>query len=509
MKKFVRKFGLLFKSISIQLETRRLKKEIKSAYSENGSNFKPGKLVLVITMVLVILGIGALAIRKNRETSQNNTALAHIEKKNQTEETKSDDTLISKLSDTLSGVGKRGDSLGVTELPKKSDSNIIKKVLLDTLSDTITKYLLIADKGDRIVHLFKRAETGWLLTRTFPVASGAKSGKKMVSGDLRTPEGIYFIEGRKEGDSLNEIYGPLAYVLNYPNRHDKAAGRTGNGIWIHGTTPGEVPVDTKGCLELHNDNLIKLAKILGKGDMIPVVIHSKSGATFEDVVNLDSVWIERNYILKERYDKIVAEQRADSLAKAEIARADSLKQAEKFKADSLKTARVAREDSIKAVQVAREDSIKAIQVAREDSLKRERIARADSLERIRLARADSIKSVRKIELERISETVNEWAELWETMKIDSYAQAYDTTSFSIPGYNWKKWKKKKIGTFERYSSIDIEVSKVRPKLITDSTAVVVFNQVYQSNLFRSVNKKKLSMKKINSQWKITAEVSLP
>lgn len=439
MNKLVRKFELLLKSISIYFETRRLKREIKDAYSDKPSSFQVKHFLLVL---LILSTIGATVYFVNVKMSRKEEDVSPLTANNNGSVDKSDNSvsiIVDSVTKKTSVHKVKVDETHVLKTDqvientvKNSDSNIIKRRFPSITKDSTIKYLLIADKGDRIIHLFERSETGWFLARTFPVASGAKTGKKTVSGDLKTPEGIYFIEGRKEGDSLNEIYGPLAYVLNYPNRHDVAAGRTGNGIWIHGTTPGEVPVDTKGCLELHNDNLIKLSNILGKGDLVPVVIHSNEGAPFDKVVNLEVVWEERNYILEER-------RKAEQLI---------------FQRDSIANARVAEVDSI-------------------------------------------------------TKFVSRWAELWETMEIDSYSLAYDTVSFKVPGYNWKKWKNKKISTFKRYKTIDIEVSKVNAKLVTDTTAVADFRQVYQSNLFRSVNRKRLSMKKVATEWKITAEISLP
>lgn len=422
MNKVIRKIKLLFKSISIHLETRRLKKEIKDAYSDGPSKSTP-KMVGIAVLSLITLGstFYVLTLKRGKKGTVVKTEQVDLsDKKDNTTSGAKDNT--AKNNATKANIQSTKKSVAKVDAKKNATkTEIVKKKYATVDGDSTLKHMLVADKGDKIIHLFEREQSGWFLRRTFPVASGAKTGKKEVSGDLRTPEGIYFIEGRKEGDSLNEIYGPLAYVLNYPNRHDVAAGRTGNGIWIHGTTPGEVPVDTKGCLELHNDNLIKLSKILGKGDMVPVIIHSKEGAPFDSVVNINVVLEEHSYIINRR-----------------------------------------------------------------------------TAAEIRLAELDSLKSF-----------VRNWATLWETMEIDSYALAYDTVGFKVAGYNWQKWKTKKINTFKRYSSIDIDVSKIDATLESDSTAVVVFDQVYTSNLFRSENKKRLSMRKIENQWKITAEVSLP
>jgi murein L,D-transpeptidase YafK len=158
------------------------------------------------------------------------------------------------------------------------------------------KYIIVADKFNRVLYLLKSSDRIWAIVRTFPIAIGAKEGKKVIRGDKRTPEGLYFIVGRKEEIDLNEVYGPLAFVLNYPNKKDLEAGRTGSGIWIHGTLPGEVPVDTKGCIELHNMNLVKLSNILGRGELVPVIILNEPFFDLSEIVNLPDIWAERDEI---------------------------------------------------------------------------------------------------------------------------------------------------------------------------------------------------------------------
>lgn len=138
------------------------------------------------------------------------------------------------------------------------------------------KYILLANKASKTIYLLTNSEGTWQIAETFRMAIGEKSGQKKSAGDKRTPEGLYFIIGRKEKYELSVIYGPLSYVLNYPNDEDVKDGRTGQGIWIHGTNPDSSPVSTKGCLELDNSNLLKLSGYLGVGIGTPVQIINKN-----------------------------------------------------------------------------------------------------------------------------------------------------------------------------------------------------------------------------------------
>lgn len=141
------------------------------------------------------------------------------------------------------------------------------------VEDTSAFFIVVANKAFRTLHLLQKQEDGsWKPVREYDIAIGEQEGRKRVAGDRKTPEGYYFIVGRKENTELAKIYGPLAYVLNYPNEDDVKAGRTGEGIWIHGTDPDSMPLETRGCLEMNNGDIREMATILGGGIATPVII---------------------------------------------------------------------------------------------------------------------------------------------------------------------------------------------------------------------------------------------
>lgn len=167
---------------------------------------------------------------------------------------------------------------------KKSQKNSLKtkkeledpKTVLSSISPKKMRYFIFANKAFKTMYLFENKGKSWEINKKFDIAIGKDPERKRREGDLRTPEGQYFIVGRQEKNELNRIYGPLAYVLNYPNTQDKKEGRTGTGIWIHGTAPDTIPFQTKGCLELSNSELSNLGKILKRGIGTPVLIVSDS-----------------------------------------------------------------------------------------------------------------------------------------------------------------------------------------------------------------------------------------
>ena len=86
--------------------------------------------------------------------------------------------------------------------------------------------------------------------RRFPCTTGQSTGDKTVEGDMRTPEGVYFLGGRIDRELDWDLYGNIAFALNYPNPIDRMKGKTGSGIWLHGRGKTFLPRDTLGCVAL-------------------------------------------------------------------------------------------------------------------------------------------------------------------------------------------------------------------------------------------------------------------
>lgn len=104
----------------------------------------------------------------------------------------------------------------------------------------------------------------------YPSATGENFGIKEVSGDSKTPEGIYFITTIFKDDEIT-IFGDKAFHLDYPNFFDREEGRNGDGIYIHGTNKQLELNSTNGCVTLSNSDLDDLEKYLSQA-ITPVVI---------------------------------------------------------------------------------------------------------------------------------------------------------------------------------------------------------------------------------------------
>ncbi|WP_029897106.1 L,D-transpeptidase Cds6 family protein [Desulfohalovibrio reitneri] len=140
-----------------------------------------------------------------------------------------------------------------------------------TLQDSPTspEFFLAVAKQRQTVLAFGR-HSPLNLRKSLTCTTGQKPGDKLREGDLKTPEGVYFVQRKRTGGLDFELYGDTAYTLDYPNPVDVLKGKTGSGIWVHGRGRALTPRDTKGCVALNNDDLAGIGPDLAPG--VPVVI---------------------------------------------------------------------------------------------------------------------------------------------------------------------------------------------------------------------------------------------
>jgi len=132
--------------------------------------------------------------------------------------------------------------------------------------------VVVVDKSLQKLHLFERHSPVRLM-RTYPCTTGQQAGDKYTNGDLRTPEGVYFVGYRIAGSLDFKEYGGMAYTLNYPNPVDRLRGKTGHGIWIHSKGHDITPLETRGCVAINLPHITELGPLLTAGT--PVVMAER------------------------------------------------------------------------------------------------------------------------------------------------------------------------------------------------------------------------------------------
>lgn len=163
--------------------------------------------------------------------------------------------------------------------------------------DPDIKHVVVIDLSKSRLYLYKH-EAGELELLTDYYASFGKNGiGKKLEGDKKTPTGIYHITNYLSPQELPDFYGAGAFPINYPNALDKIQGRTGYGIWLHGTpldTYSRPPQTSDGCVSLSNIDLEAIKPQLRSGH-IPVIIAE----------SIDWIKKDHNISLKNEFEVVL------------------------------------------------------------------------------------------------------------------------------------------------------------------------------------------------------------
>ncbi|MDD3343677.1 MAG: L,D-transpeptidase family protein [Sulfurospirillaceae bacterium] len=134
--------------------------------------------------------------------------------------------------------------------------------------------LIVCEKDTKRCDVYKNNTDSLKLVKSHTAIMG-KSGDKVKRGDLKTPVGVYEITKRFK--PANQFYGPLAFSLSYPNMYDMVRGKSGDGIWIHGSPLDGKDRDdlSKGCVVLDNNTILELDTEINANDTIVIIGESK------------------------------------------------------------------------------------------------------------------------------------------------------------------------------------------------------------------------------------------
>ena len=127
--------------------------------------------------------------------------------------------------------------------------------------DSFYRHAIVVDLSKSRLYLFDNSQSLPVLIDDFFISMGRSGAGKISEGDLKTPLGVYFIQAYIAPDQLADKYGAGAYPINYPNAWDRLNGKTGHGIWLHGTRSGTYNRPTlasEGCVVLLNEDLLDL-----------------------------------------------------------------------------------------------------------------------------------------------------------------------------------------------------------------------------------------------------------
>jgi len=394
----------------------------------------------------------------------------------------------------------------------------------DSIISISSGYVVAVDKKIQKIYVFKKNGE---LTRVFEAgcSTGKNQGGKQVSGDAKTPTGIFFATRILTNPGPPETYGTLAFPLDYPNITDRKSGKNGDNIWIHGTIKPITPFQSNGCVVLNDKDIHALAKFIHL-NKTPVIIaesirwipQNQTPSTKHELEKLLSDWtrgylegnmkaIDKLYLKNFQISGKKRERLASSLSNIQNAKSHfvleprdiSILQHDKdavivfdritgvnpdgsfsgsFQRLSLQNINhqwFILDDEAVTTPVVQKAASPAIQIPDTDSAAKE--------------------AVRKL--------VTRWAKSWESGNMSAYRSCY-ASNFRAQGMNLDQWVSHKASVRDRSKNIRVRIDNVRISTAAKQ-GTAVFRQHYSSNLLKSSGTKKLEMIKMNGTWKIVRE----
>jgi murein L,D-transpeptidase YafK len=175
----------------------------------------------------------------------------------------------------------------------KPPANFVPRYLLQMTPEQL--HAVVVDTQKSRLYLYQNNQGTPQFVADYYITQGKLGSVKSREGDKRTPVGVYHVTANLPRQKLTDFYGTGAFPINYPNDWDKRQGRSGHGIWLHGTpsdTFSRPPKASDGCVVLANQDLDSLGKSLQVG-LTPVIISNQV-----EWLSLDDWQQERTALLK-------------------------------------------------------------------------------------------------------------------------------------------------------------------------------------------------------------------
>ncbi len=374
--------------------------------------------------------------------------------------------------------------------------------------------ILIVDKKQQKLYVFAENHDHQINEiDEFRVTTGRISGDKEKEGDLKTPEGIYTIIRKLNGNRLPDKYGPLAFVLNYPNYVDRLNNRNGSNIWIHGRNEQIKDRQTEGCISLENSHILDLAKY--------VTINQTQ------IVVLDSLDKDSLAVMKYR-DKLrqFVDNWAISWSNGDLESYFS-KYSQKFRENgrsfqAFKNRKQQLEKIYKWKQV-KLDSISFIISKKEahahfqqtyisprfTSVGEKTLTIVNEDAGLKIVKEDFHRTGQRINtIDEITEFLDNWEKAWETVDADQYIRFYDE-NFESEGRNRDWWYQDKKDKFTNINTINVKISNVNNYSMKEDQWIVRFHQRYTADNYKDYGIKTMVIEKqddggfkiINELWR--------
>jgi murein L,D-transpeptidase YafK len=400
-----------------------------------------------------------------------------------------------------------------------ADLNLVPACLLKW-PERGTDHAILVDKSTQKVLVFKKGNLSKPV-KEYGCSTGENSGPKSRKNDKKTPEGIYFFTKSFVKRQLSSTYGILAFPLDYPNQMDKKQGRSGYGIWFHGTEEVLKPRDTNGCVVLENRDIKELAShirlyktpviISEKIDMIPYKKLKEEARNLETLIHTWAQAWEKKDI--DRYMGIYSQQFTSRGMDYDRWKAYKTRLAKKYGKINV---------GIENLQIfmandlilAKFEQTYSTAGFKSQGKKRLYLAKNSDEWRIVCEFFSETKEKKRpslspiITLQEVKNFVASWKKAWEQKDLRTYISFYDK-KFRSGGMNLRTWEKYKADLNKKYGTIKVEISKIKIFKQSRGSAEVRFKQSYTADAYHDFGIKKLMLVKEESHWKIKKETWRP
>ena len=363
-------------------------------------------------------------------------------------------------------------------------------------------HFIVVDKSTQKLMVFEQQQSLKLL-KTYVCATGENPGTKIISGDSKTPEGLYFITEIYEDNKIT-VFGSRAFHLDYPNIFDKHAGHLGDGIFIHGTNKTLIPYSTNGCITLANEDLDDLATYLTI-NAVPIIVLeklsvplletdlkiSKDDYRFEEILNALS--FPPGSLPSDNVETLSFLTLGDqAIASIRYRVYDEYSAEYRYSKRAYLTAAVS--NSWRTLHLVQSQDIIPTLLALHPVKHqfRERPTPPESLD------------VQMDEDEEVLAFVKKWQTAWTEKDINTYIDCY-SPSFRNGRLDRKRWRAKKDYLNKKYDFIKVAIQNIAITR-TDAGANVSFFFEYQSDQYQASGTKFLELINKDDKWMIQKEI---
>lgn len=363
---------------------------------------------------------------------------------------------------------------------------------------------MLFEQGESLKHI-----------KTFTCSTGENPGTKRISGDAKTPEGVYFITEVFQDNEIT-VFGSRAFHLDYPNVFDKYDGNNGDGIFIHGTNKTLIPYSSNGCITLNNDDLEKLAPFLTVKTIPVIVVEAleeeldqknfsmvygdAAFTTMIDTLDLSARNLQPEQIEKLQFFKVGSQ--AMVWIRYDEYDANSMQ----YKYDKqvfLKPSLLRNWRTLFASH--KQDMIPSLVAIHPIKNKRTTIE-TTAVESTTIEKKIipfKPKPLAMAEAGELLDFVEKWRKSWSAKDIETYMSCY-SQDFHSGGLDKKGWRKKKTYLNKKYDFIQVTIDNIVVER-SNTTATLSFFQSYQSDLYQTKGTKTLQLIMADGKWMIQKE----